>query len=171
MPSCLKPPPPPLPGIPFPLRNEGHGAKTRGPTGFLVGFLYSSKNEWAACCQIAGSHARQCAHLLVSQYVPSCVSQCCQIAAHARQCAHLLVCAFQCSDGQVRCQVVIWSREEECISCHRWLKMHNYRRSYSCLRCSSHQSTGGVGAQHLIECLFAEGDRETVVFKQEVSGS
>ena len=42
--------------------------------------------------QIAGPHARQCAHLLVSKYVPSFVSWCCKIAGpHARQCAYLLV--------------------------------------------------------------------------------
>ena len=48
-------------------------------------------------CQIAEPHARQCAHLLVFQYVPSCVSQCFQIAEpHACQCASvcLLVFAF-----------------------------------------------------------------------------
>ena len=46
-------------------------------------------------CQIAGPHARQCAHLLVFQYVASFVPQCCHIAGpHARQCAHLLVSQY-----------------------------------------------------------------------------
>ena len=43
-------------------------------------------------CQIAGPHEGQWAHLFFSRYVPSFLFQCCQIARpHEGQCAHLLV--------------------------------------------------------------------------------
>ena len=55
---------------------------------------YSPKTNGPHAAKIAGPHARQCVHFLVSQYGLSFVAQCCQIAPvlqdrrqHARQCA------------------------------------------------------------------------------------
>ena len=56
-----------------------------------------------SAARIAGPHARQCVHLLVSQYVPSFLSQCCQIAGPHHQSAHP-ACAVICLSGPHACQ-------------------------------------------------------------------